>query len=201
VRCATCLSEIIVISNEICQDELPEPGRDVSDRNTPVLSSPTSTSNPFSRVPLRRQISCREDGGFELSMRSSARQVAPVHFVRPGAQCYAAVIPGDGVAEQVITTGINQFLSLYNAALIGRLVLTWFPNPPQAIVGPLSTICDPYLNLFRGIIPLLEEPSTCRPSWLLLSWTCSRILPQRYLANFQKKIRRAGRCGGKSNLQ
>jgi len=56
---------------------------------------------------------------------------------------------------QVITTGINQFLSLYNAALIGRLVLTWFPNPPQAIVGPLSTICDPYLNLFRGIIPPL----------------------------------------------
>lgn len=30
-----------------------------------------------------------------------------------------------------------------------------FPNPPQAIVGPLATICDPYLNLFRGIIPPL----------------------------------------------
>ena len=40
-------------------------------------------------------------------------------------QPFAAIIPGDGVAEQVITTGINQFLSLYNAALIGRLVLTW----------------------------------------------------------------------------
>ena len=44
---------------------------------------------------------------------------------------------------------------LYNAALISRLILTWFPNPPQAIVEPLSTICDPYLNLFRGIIPPL----------------------------------------------
>jgi len=76
-----------------------------------------------------------------------------VHFVRH--RPFAAIIPGDGVAEQVITTGINQFLSLYNAALIGRLVLTWFPNPPQAIVTPLATICDPYLNLFRGIIPPL----------------------------------------------
>ena len=44
---------------------------------------------------------------------------------------------------------------LYNAALIGRIILTWFPNPPQIIFGPLSTITDPYLNLFRGIIPPL----------------------------------------------
>lgn len=67
----------------------------------------------------------------------------------------AAIIPGDSVAEQVITTGLSQFLNLYNTAIIARLVLTWFPNPPQAIAGPLSTICDPYLNLFRGIIPPL----------------------------------------------
>ena len=44
---------------------------------------------------------------------------------------------------------------LYNAALICRLILTWFPNPPQAIVTPLATVVDPYLNLFRGIIPPL----------------------------------------------
>jgi hypothetical protein len=30
-----------------------------------------------------------------------------------------------------------------------------FPNPPEFIVGPLSTVTDPYLNLFRGIIPPL----------------------------------------------
>eukprot|EP00879_Flechtneria_rotunda_P029283 GHRR01031621.1.p1 GENE.GHRR01031621.1~~GHRR01031621.1.p1 ORF type:complete len:104 (+),score=8.08 GHRR01031621.1:281-592(+) len=44
---------------------------------------------------------------------------------------------------------------LYNTALVVRLVLTWFPNPPSFIIGPLSTLCDPYLNLFRGIIPPL----------------------------------------------
>jgi hypothetical protein len=47
-----------------------------------------------------------------------------VHFTR--ARPFAAVIPGDSVAEQVITSGISSFLSLYNAALIGRLILTWY---------------------------------------------------------------------------
>ena len=37
--------------------------------------------------------------------------------------------------------------------IVGRLLLTWFPNPPQAIAAPLATLCDPYLNLFRGLIP------------------------------------------------
>eukprot|EP00198_Chlamydomonas_reinhardtii_P013492 XP_001702829.1 predicted protein [Chlamydomonas reinhardtii] len=45
--------------------------------------------------------------------------------------------------------------NLYNTALIVRLVLTWFPNPPEFLVTPLSTVCDPYLNLFRGLIPPL----------------------------------------------
>jgi YggT family protein len=41
-------------------------------------------------------------------------------------------------AAQVFTTGMVNFLNLYNSALIVRLVLTWFPNPPEVIVGPLS---------------------------------------------------------------
>lgn len=44
---------------------------------------------------------------------------------------------------------------MYNAALIGRILLTWFPQAPEAISRPLATVCDPYLNLFRGIIPPL----------------------------------------------
>eukprot|EP01025_Chloroclados_australasicus_P018040 TRINITY_DN19311_c0_g1_i2.p3 TRINITY_DN19311_c0_g1~~TRINITY_DN19311_c0_g1_i2.p3 ORF type:complete len:242 (+),score=24.89 TRINITY_DN19311_c0_g1_i2:69-728(+) len=68
---------------------------------------------------------------------------------------FAAILPGDSAVELVLVNGLNNFLNLYNAALIGRILLTWFPNPPQVIAGPLSTICDPYLNLFRGIIPPL----------------------------------------------
>lgn len=66
----------------------------------------------------------RSDGGFEIEVRSAGGVSKSVHFLR--SVPFAAVIPGDSVAEQVITTGVNQFLSLYNAALIGRLILTWW---------------------------------------------------------------------------
>ncbi|KAL6216865.1 hypothetical protein ACLB2K_010083 [Fragaria x ananassa] len=68
---------------------------------------------------------------------------------------FAAVLPGDSVAGLVVANGVSNFLNLYNTLLVCRLVLTWFPSSPPAIVGPLSTICDPYLNIFRGLIPPL----------------------------------------------
>ncbi|KAL2346603.1 hypothetical protein Fmac_000603 [Flemingia macrophylla] len=68
---------------------------------------------------------------------------------------FAAVLPGDSVAGVVVANGVQNFLQIYNTLLIVRLVLTWFPNTPPSIVSPFSTICDPYLNIFRGIIPPL----------------------------------------------
>jgi YggT family protein len=49
------------------------------------------------------------------------------------------------------------FVTLYSSLLIIRVLLTWFPsiewsNQPFAA---LSQISDPYLNLFRSIIPPL----------------------------------------------
>lgn len=68
---------------------------------------------------------------------------------------FAAILPGDSVAGIVAANGVSNFLNIYNTLLVVRLVLTWFPNSPPAIVSPLSTICDPYLNIFRGLIPPL----------------------------------------------
>ncbi|XAR57532.1 hypothetical protein NMG60_11025709 [Bertholletia excelsa] len=68
---------------------------------------------------------------------------------------FAAILPGDSVAGVVVANGLLNFLNIYNTLLVVRLVLTWFPNSPPAIVSPLSTLCDPYLNIFRGIIPPL----------------------------------------------
>ncbi|MBF2017798.1 MAG: YggT family protein [Rivularia sp. T60_A2020_040] len=49
------------------------------------------------------------------------------------------------------------FIQIYSFLLIARVLLTWFPqiewyNQPFAA---LSQITDPYLNLFRNIIPPL----------------------------------------------
>merc|ERR1719333_1690238 len=71
----------------------------------------------------------------------------------PQGACLAAIIPGDSAAEAVLTSGVISFINLYNLVLVVRVLLTWFPQAPSAIVGPVSTLADPYLNLFRGIIP------------------------------------------------
>ena len=68
---------------------------------------------------------------------------------------FGAMIPGDSAVEVVLTSGLFSTLNIYNTLLIGRLICTWFPGTPQQIVYPLATICDPYLNLFRGILPPL----------------------------------------------
>jgi YggT family protein len=52
---------------------------------------------------------------------------------------------------------LAKFLEIYLYLMIARVLLSWFPNinwydPPFSI---LSQLTDPYLNLFRSIIPPL----------------------------------------------
>lgn len=58
--------------------------------------------------------------------------------------CGRELAAGIGLVQSYRTCGpVCCRRSLYNAALICRLVLTWFPNPPAQLVGPLSTVTDP----------------------------------------------------------
>lgn len=50
---------------------------------------------------------------------------------------FAAMLPGDSVAGLVVANGLANFLNIYNALLVARLVLTWFPSAPPVIVSPL----------------------------------------------------------------
>ncbi|MDZ7950018.1 MULTISPECIES: YggT family protein [unclassified Nostoc] len=57
----------------------------------------------------------------------------------------------------LLITTLITFVSFYSYLLIIRVLLTWFPtinwyNQPFAA---LAQITDPYLNLFRSIIPPL----------------------------------------------
>ncbi len=57
----------------------------------------------------------------------------------------------------LLITTLATFINIYSYLLIIRVLLTWFPtinwyNQPFAA---LSQISDPYLNLFRSIIPPL----------------------------------------------
>ncbi len=50
---------------------------------------------------------------------------------------------------------LAQTLEIYSLVLIVRVLLSWFPNLDWSnpIMGTISSITDPYLNAFRGIIP------------------------------------------------
>ena len=50
----------------------------------------------------------------------------------------------------------SALLSIYLTMIFVRLLLTWFPNIiwMQQIVGYLSPVTDPYLNLFRFVPPI-----------------------------------------------
>ncbi len=52
---------------------------------------------------------------------------------------------------------ISQTLMIYSYILIIRVLLTWFPNLDWSnpILTSVRSITDPYLNIFRGIIPPL----------------------------------------------
>jgi len=53
---------------------------------------------------------------------------------------------------------LAQTLMIYSVILLIRVLLSWFPNldwGSNPILSSISSITDPYLNLFRGLIPPL----------------------------------------------
>ena len=50
---------------------------------------------------------------------------------------------------------LRQTLEIYSLILIIRVLLSWFPNLDWSnpVLSSISSITDPYLNAFRGIIP------------------------------------------------
>lgn len=57
----------------------------------------------------------------------------------------------------LLITTLATFVQIYVALLLIRVLLTWFPNVNwyNQPFSALSQITDPYLNLFRSIIPPL----------------------------------------------
>ncbi|MGC1309026.1 MAG: YggT family protein [Phormidesmis sp.] len=54
-----------------------------------------------------------------------------------------------------LVQAFSTFLSIYLVLLIVRILLSWFPNIDWSnpIFSTISQLTDPYLNLFRSIIP------------------------------------------------
>jgi YggT family protein len=64
---------------------------------------------------------------------------------------------GAELIPSVLGKGLGSFIQIYLVLILLRVLLTWFPtidwgNPPFSI---LSQLTDPYLNLFRSLLPPL----------------------------------------------
>ncbi|WP_072622147.1 MULTISPECIES: YggT family protein [Spirulina] len=63
----------------------------------------------------------------------------------------------DASVVRVLVVGLQNFIQLYSILLLIRVLLTWFQTAgwAQQVMGALSPITDPYLNIFRSLIPPL----------------------------------------------
>ncbi|TVQ64084.1 MAG: YggT family protein [Spirulina sp. DLM2.Bin59] len=63
----------------------------------------------------------------------------------------------DADVVRVLVVGLQNFLNLYSVILLIRVLLTWFQGAgwAQQGISALSPITDPYLNVFRSLIPPL----------------------------------------------
>ncbi|WP_078547271.1 YggT family protein [Litchfieldia alkalitelluris] len=51
---------------------------------------------------------------------------------------------------------LKTLISFYSYALIGYILMSWFPNARESAIGQfLARICEPYLEPFRRFIPPL----------------------------------------------
>ncbi len=103
---------------------------------------------------------------------------------------FAAISSGSaGATLPLITSAVASFIKLYLLLLFVRVLLTWFPNVDwmgQPWVT-LRQVTDPYLNLFRNLIPPLMGQIDFTP-------ICSRPLLRAAVPLRRNLTRNATRC-------
>ncbi|CAN4098609.1 unnamed protein product [Withania somnifera] len=65
----------------------------------------------------------------------------------------------------VVAAGMAKWLDIYSGVLMVRVLLSWFPNIPwdRQPLSAIRDLCDPYLNLFRNIIPPIFDTLDVSP--------------------------------------
>ena len=55
----------------------------------------------------------------------------------------------------ILLSVLSRTLEIYSLILLVRVLLSWFPNMDWSnpLLSTVSSITDPYLNAFRGLIP------------------------------------------------
>lgn len=92
-----------------------------------------------------------------LAMCATAAATTNMVLARPAPtrrRNAAMVLPPENFAGLVAVEGSLNFLSLYQGLITVRILLSWFPQAQGiALLRPVFTVSDVYLNLFRGVVP------------------------------------------------
>jgi YggT family protein len=80
----------------------------------------------------------------------------------------------------LLANTIAQFLQIYMVLIFIRILLSWFPNVDcsNPFFSVLSQLTDPYLNVFRSIIPPLGGIDFSAIIAIFLLQIVAGILPQ-----------------------
>ena len=82
-------------------------------------------------------------------------------------------------AASLLIKGVIQLVNLYWFVLIVYILSTWIPQLRHSVVGEiLAQLSEPYLRLFRGIIPPLGDMDFSPVLALLLLHLVRRLLDQ-----------------------
>ena len=69
----------------------------------------------------------------------------------------------------LVLQGLYYLIEIYSMALIGYILMSWFPNARETSIGQfLEKICEPYLEPFRKFIPPLGMIDLLWPCWYLI---------------------------------
>ncbi len=148
IRSTTILVLIIAIlssSSRVANASIFLPGSTSSAQSLPDLGRSAARNNVDDATFHRRRSYQRALSRYGSSSNGNSKLAA---------HPLAMAIPGNGLAEQVVIGGFGNFISIYNTVITARILLSWFPQAQGvAILQPVFQITDPYLNLFRGLLP------------------------------------------------
>lgn len=88
------------------------------------------------------------------SMQVRSRSAPERRQQRSEPAVVAAVLGGD-VVTSTVTLGVMNAIQIFTFILYARFALSWFPQLPRQfpILQPINTVTEPYLRIFRQVIP------------------------------------------------
>lgn len=133
-----------------------------SAKSDPLITRSTRTITTFFAVTLAVSKLIFQKLSFNGLGQSLAYSAGPMFFAALRNQ---PTTGGLNTPFTVVAAGMAKWLDIYSGVLMVRVLLSWFPNIPwdRQPLSAIRDLCDPYLNLFRNIIPPIFDTLDVSP--------------------------------------